>query len=157
MAKLSDYTTDELRRLTTLTGATAKVGEYVLQHGVVELRTDTRLVCDDGSETTVLNSCGGLERRVKSFCDPTELDPPQADMLAELRRRERPMPNNVEHGGRRVRSVNSGKIFTLLTEDSARRQQKGWEADGFRTQYVWAVDGNGRITGNPSDQWELLD
>lgn len=90
MKDVKDYTTEELERLTTLTPVTARVGEYVLGAGVVQLRTKDRVVCSDGSSDTP-RAYHWVERRVHSFANHTELDPPQAEMLAELGRRKQPV------------------------------------------------------------------
>lgn len=158
MRKLSDYTTDELTRLTTLTEDTLKQGEYGKPSAS---RIGVALRLEDGQVAFHDGSCRHAQpyapiRRVTSFTDPTELDPPQADMLAELRRRERPMPNNVEHGGRKVKTWDD-RIHTLLDAESAARHQKGWEAEGFEGQFVWAVNARGHILGHYARDWELLD
>lgn len=97
MTRLSDYATEELERLTTLTEATAKPGEFV-QHGEFAeayYRTAARMVDSKGNERPIaMGNYGAIlpERRVTSFTDATELDPPQANMLAELARRKAPKP-----------------------------------------------------------------
>jgi hypothetical protein len=102
MTKLSDYTTEELTRLTTLSESTARPGEFCRRVN------ETRLRLENGDVTSlegrVRMALGGkVERRVTSFTDATELDPPQAEMLAELERRKRPVVTNATHAGRRVR------------------------------------------------------
>lgn len=93
MKNVRDYTTDELERLTTLSFMTCRPGEYGIANasGVVMLRgTEYRIVQKNGSI-----SVGGYDkcvRRVTSFTDPTELDPPQAEMAKELERRRKPQP-----------------------------------------------------------------
>lgn len=164
MTRLSDYTTEELTRLTTLSTAKAKRGEYIRDYdGTVLLRTEL-VASDYGALVEADGECWSDDgftdqpRRVTSFTDPTELDPPQTDMLAELERRRRPVVSNAAHAGRRVTTIYGGSPRILLDATSAQRMQKGWEADGYDSQYVWAVyPDTGIVVGNKPDQWQLLD
>jgi len=109
MTRLSDYTTEELERLTTLTFDTMRPGEYVAPRPMVAQLCDVippsirqsvgfklssgEIAGFDGSvapHTTAAQSYA-LRRRVTSFTDATELDPTQAEMLAELARRKAPV------------------------------------------------------------------
>lgn len=117
--QLKDYSTEELERLTTLTEATAKPGEYCRRWGFTLLRLA------DGQMSDALGNVASplvnpLERRVRSFTDPTELDPPQSEMLAELERRWKPVISNKTHAGRHVRS-GSGDTGVVVSEWAARR------------------------------------
>lgn len=86
-----DYTTEELERLTTLSEQTAKPGEFCRRFNITTLRlSDDRQAYKSGSVYVSLGH--PLERRVRSFTDATEIDPPQAEMLAELARRKQPQP-----------------------------------------------------------------
>jgi len=90
MADMKDYTTEELKRLTKLTFETMWQGEYV-NVGVVLLRTDKGVVSAGGNTYAIKNGMMNdpeSNRRVRSFTDLTEIDPPQAAMLAELERRK---------------------------------------------------------------------
>lgn len=104
-----DYTTDELERLTTLTLRTLKPGEFAAcitkpPLAVMRLIDDTCVLANgqranigsvyydhQANETRLLEAID-LRRRVTSFTAPTELDPPQAEMMAELERRRKPQP-----------------------------------------------------------------
>jgi len=83
------YTTQELKRLLTLSFMTCHTGEFGIANasGVVMLRgTDDYIVRRDG-----YISVGGSDqsvRRVISFDDTTERDPSRADMQRELDRRK---------------------------------------------------------------------
>ena len=104
MADVANYTTDELKRLSTMDRFTAKPGEFyrtrpeaVYLYGAVAMRTDGGTVGASGyyksdaamrAMLDVFGPSGPVpRRRVRSFTDLTEIDPPQADMLAELQRR----------------------------------------------------------------------
>lgn len=136
--KLSDYTTEELKRLTTLTEATAKPSEFIRDEaGGITLRVDNGAVSAKGVHRSYL--CKNLkERRVTSFTDPTELDPPQAEMLAELERRERPVLSNATHAGRRVRS-GSDETGLIVSPWAARKLYPNASADDV----VWVSDRDG--------------
>jgi len=92
--RLSDYTTEELERLTTLTEKTAKPGEFVRRITTTTFRMRDSHVTDENGYTRPASDADyrGPERRVTSFTDTTQLDPPQAEMLAELARRKAPKP-----------------------------------------------------------------
>ena len=119
---LTTYTTEELERLTTLTIKAAKPGEFCRRNDLTHLRL---VACGRGvTAKGIARWCCGasqaghvidattipLERRVVSFVDPTELDPPQEVLLHELRHRQRnrspATPISIAmHGGMKVRSV----------------------------------------------------
>lgn len=118
---VKDYTTEELERLTTLTIDTARPGEFLKirpnagrdgsyvnrsGEGMFILRNGEQAYLDG---STHIPTEGALHfsprRRIRSFTDPTELDPPQDVMLAELKRRKEPPISNATHAGRRVRTT----------------------------------------------------
>lgn len=90
---LSTYTTSELARLVTLTCATAATEDYINFCNTIYLRTvlDANvvgaLVTQSGRCTMAGNNFTPV-RRVRSFTDLTEVDPPVDVMLAELERRK---------------------------------------------------------------------
>lgn len=95
MANVNDYTTEELRRLTGLTTSKMRRGEYAASSafGGAFLRTDLPLDKDGaivGTNGYGYDGIGdAIRRRVRSFTDPTELDPPVETMRAELERRRK--------------------------------------------------------------------
>lgn len=170
MTNVADYTTEELERLTTLTCDTRQVkpGEFIMVRGNqnVFMRTSEytddrkKLIRKDGRFACAARGVSAVAvRRVRSFTDPTELDPPQEAMLAELERRRRPVISNATHAGRKVRIVGGTRVATLLDNVSALRHQRGYEASYHISgcpQYVWAMYNNGYIGGNLAEDWELV-
>jgi len=131
MSDVSTYTTEELKRLTTLTFETMRVMEYTMV-GPVFMRTDKGVVSHTGTTYDAKN--GGIlnaspNRRVRSFTDLTELDPPQAAMLAEMERRKLAATFKA---GDRVRyrwEANPGYVYTVDRVSSRSVWIGGIEAD----------------------------
>lgn len=163
---VKDYTTEELERLTTLEdGKEVRQGEYVmfgnpLLPPKVYLRTDKAtdthgsLVCSDGALTTMGSVSYWPVRRVRSFTDPTELDPPQEVMLAELKRRKEPRISNATHAGRRVRYVYNGKTGIVASTSLRAAMDAYWPCTA-KDEVAWVCDA-GRVRGCRAAALELL-
>jgi len=93
MMDLTTYTTSELERLSALNYKAAKPGEFVINaHADVFFRTNVAeglgaLVDATGRQFNE-GRLSARVRRVRSFTNLTEVDPPVADMQRELERRK---------------------------------------------------------------------
>lgn len=161
MSKLADYTTEELKRLTKLSGKSAIPGEYVCApHTAHYFVTESYLVSISGGERSrKWNPLTGL-RRVTSFTDPTELDPPQAEMVAELERRERrerPALANTTHAGRKVRHLRFDQEGIIVHRNVAEAFDKVWNVSSSTRQlHVLNLRSGDAYCWNAQDV-ELLD
>lgn len=169
---VKDYTTEELERLTTLHEQCSQVqmGEYVcfcqpeiylrICQPEIYLRTEAALarmgslVRSNGAHALLSATSCDLIRRVRSFTDPTELDPPQEAMLAELKRRKEPPISNKTHAGRRVRHVFNGKTG-IVASTSLRAAMDAYWPSTADDEVAWVCDA-GRAQGCCASQLELL-
>lgn len=160
--RVQEYSTAELERLTTLRFGTCAPGEVAYVPGGFGIFPQLRLT--DGRITDA-DGCVGEAgdflpvRRVRSLLDATELDPPQAEMLAELARR-RTVISNATHGGRAVVVVGTRARRIVLWKTIADILQRDY--DQRLGQYdpcilVWVVNPEtGHIDGYVLDALELL-
>lgn len=157
-----NYTTEELERLTTLHEQCSQVqmGEYVcFCQPEIYLRTEAALarmgslVRSNGAHALLSATSCDLIRRVRSFTDPTELDPPQEVMLAELKRRKEPPISNATHAGRRVRTIwgREGIIVNMGVKAAFDLKWPTTAGD----EIAWVGDDGGAY-GSPADMLELL-
>lgn len=144
---VKDYTTEELERLTTLHEQCSQVqmGEYVcFCQPEIYLRTEAALarmgslVRSNGAHALLSATSCDLIRRVRSFTDPTELDPPQEAMLAELKRRKEPPISNATHAGRRVRTT-WGREGIIVNMDAKAAFNAKWPYVGC-DEVAWLGD-----------------
>ena len=135
MMKLSDYTTDELKRLSTLTLSTMRPMECFessYQPGRVHMIVtsvrdfkDVRevLCCTTGKLSPMINfRLDKIRRRVTTMPNGiSEIDPPIDVLQAELDRRQKmPKISNKTHAGMWVRSnTESNTTSNLLILDDA--------------------------------------
>lgn len=162
---VKDYTTEELERLTTLTDMSMRTGEYVI-NTLDEARTTRRneriwLMTQQKDEPKLVQGNGHTgtrtawpARRVTSFTDPTELDPPQEVMLAELKRRKEPPISNATHAGRRVRYVYNGKTGIVASTSLRAAMDAYWPCTA-KDEVAWVCDA-GRAQGCRAAALELL-
>lgn len=161
MALLSDYSTDELKRLSTLRDETSRKGEYTLcaSVGWATLKTDNDQWVNAQGDTFGPNPAV-TRRRVRSFTDLTEIDPPISAMKAEIERRKRPVISNLGHAGRRVQYVGTrgdwkGGPKGIILHPSEAKIIRDHYSPSDRTS-VWWIDDEGSLHSNDPDYLKLL-
>ena len=154
--KLSEYSTEELKRLVACEW---RPGEYVQtdsrRHPVLACRERDDLALHCVSRYGTLGRmCDEVyigPRRVTSFTDHTPLDPPETEMAAELRRRERPVVSNRTHGRRKA--MMARMAAALLDEVDARLLRTGY---GYNQDVVVGVTADGKVLFESPNNVELL-
>lgn len=165
MADVRSYSTDELKRLTTLSPLNAKPGEFLrnVRGGkTVGLILVGGMVAFDNGNNWPTSMCTYVapERRVVSFVDKREIDPSVDAMLAELTRRERDAKvSNSRHGGRRVRNTRvgtSGLVLNQRGNDLLRTTDGNYPWLDRDDELVFYVTDDGVIRSSGSSQLTLV-
>ncbi len=140
---LDTYTTNELKCLTALQGDMLdelnrrEAAEKLAGNFKVGDRVQYFLHVDRGGSTMWRLA---TPADIKAF----EARIPQPVVVVDPKR----------HGGKQVRN-NQNAAATLLDAEGQRRMNAGWKAEGYGTTYVWAVYADGRVGGNPAENWRL--
>lgn len=152
MTDVKEYSTGELERLVALTEVTAMPGEFIStpRWGSLVFRLYNDLVASENGVTFQPGQTTGA-RRVRSFTDHTELDPPVAEMQAELERRKKPVISNETHGGRRCRTIIAPGLILRPESISGYRLPTPYYVDA-----VWIAYDDGSLGWSTPNGVELL-